>query len=243
MIRVLLAAMLLLLVPGSVLAEDGGGDPRDPWEGFNRYAFAFNETVDAWVLEPAGKGWDFVLPDPAQESVSNFFGNLRFPIVFANDMFQGKIGPGAQDVARFLVNTTFGIAGFFDPATSLGLPRNEEDLGQTLGWWGFENGPYLVLPLFGPSTVRDGIGLVGDYPLSVTPFFVGQYILLGAQTVDIVNARSLSLEEIENAREASLDFYIFVRDAYLQRRAALVEDREELSEEEEEDLYYFDEEE
>lgn len=241
---VFLQAALAEDPPKEFLAEIATAreDLRDPWEGFNRRTFAFNETLDGWVLEPVGRGLDFLLPDPVQRSISNFFDNLRFPIVFGNHLFQTNFGAVARDIARFLVNTTLGVGGFLDPATSYGLLRVEEDFGQTLGWWGFPDGPYLVLPLFGPSSVRDSLGLVADYPLAVTPFFVGLYFTFGAQAVDIANTRSLSLAAIENAREASFDFYISARDGYLQRRGALVADRADLSAEEADDLYYFEEE-
>ena len=118
-----------------------------------------------------------------QRSISNFFQNIRFPIILGNDLLQAKFRDAGSDTARFLVNTTVGVAGFFDPATRFGIDKNFEDFGQTLGYWGVPPGPYLVLPLLGPSSVRDGLGLVGDYPLAVLPFFVDQYILLGARVV------------------------------------------------------------
>jgi phospholipid-binding lipoprotein MlaA len=148
-------------------------------------------------------------------------------VVTANDLLQGKPKPAAVDVARFMVNTTFGVAGFFDPATSWGLVRRNEDFGQTLGVWGVGPGPYLVLPLFGPSNVRDTGGLVVDYVLSVYPWAVDSWILLPVGAVSAVNTRAQILQEVEDAKQASLDYYVFVRNAYYQRRIALVNDQQE----------------
>ena len=156
-----------------------------------------------------------------------------------NNLLQGKVVDSASDVGRFAVNTTVGVAGFFDPATRLGLEQHDEDFGQTLGVWGVPPGPYLVLPLLGPSNPRDTAGLCVDYALSVTPFFVDQYILLGVRVLDAVNERSLILEEVKDAKEASLDYYTFMRDAYFQRRASLISDGETNAEFEDE-LYHPD---
>ena len=198
----------------------------DPIEPVNRRVFWFNDKLDTYVLEPVATGWDRIAPDRVQRSVSNFFLNLRFPIVTVNDVLQGKLRDGASDVGRFAVNTTVGVLGFFDPATRWGLEQHNEDFGQTLGWWGVRGGPYLVLPVLGPSSVRETVGLVGDSAASVTPFFVNGWILVGARTVDTINYRSLVLEQVREAKRASFDYYSFVRNAYLQRRAGLVKDQE-----------------
>jgi len=210
----------------------------DPIEGFNRKMFWFNDHLDMYVLEPTAKGWNFVVPPRAQTSVSNFFTNLRFPIDTANDLFQAKWTYAGKQVARFLVNTTAGFAGFFDPATSLGLEYHPEDFGQTLGYWGVGQGPFLMLPILGPSTLRDGAGLIVDYPLSVTPFFVEWYYLTGARVVETVNTRAIYLDPIRQAKESSFDYYSFVRNAYLQRREALVNDLAAPTAESQEDLYH-----
>ena len=211
----------------------------DPLEKVNRKIFWFNDKLDAYVLEPVARGWDRITPDPVQTSVSNFFLNARSPVVIINDLLQGKPRASATDVGRFAVNTTVGILGFMDPATKWGLERHNEDFGQTLGVWGILPGPYLMLPVFGPSNPRDTAGLVGDWAFSIWPFFIDQYILLGARVVDTVNARSLLLEEVKNAKEASVDYYTFVRDAYFQRRKALVSDNAETSNDE---LYFLEDE-
>jgi phospholipid-binding lipoprotein MlaA len=193
----------------------------------NRGIFWFNDRADHYVLEPVAKGWDFVVPEPVEESISNFFSNVRFPVIFFNNLFQGKVGPAAIDVGRFMVNTVIGVAGFFDPATAWGLPRHNEDFGQTLGYWGVPPGPYLVLPLLGASNPRDTAGIPVDYVLSITPLFLDSFWWTGAGVINIVNARAQIIDEVQQAKEASLDYYVFVRNAYYQRRIALINDRQE----------------
>ncbi len=210
---------------------------RDPIEGFNRKIFWFNDKVDVYALEPVATGWEWVAPAPVRRSVSHFFTNLRSPITATNDLLQGKLRDSAVDVGRFAVNTTVGVAGFLDPASRLGLEQHWEDFGQTLGVWGVPPGPYLVLPFLGPSSPRDAAGLVVDYGLSVAPFLVDEYILFGARAIDLVNERSFVLQDVRSAKEASFDYYSFVRNAYFQRRHALVNDNAEVPAEGGEDLY------
>ena len=142
-------------------------------------------------------------PKRVQRSVSNFFTNLRSPIVIVNDVLQGKMKNGATDVGRFAVNTTIGVVGLFDRATPLGLERHVEDFGQTLGWWGLPPGPYLVIPLIGPSNPRDVVGMMGDSAASVLPWFVRWEILLGVRAGELVNTRALLLQRICNAETRS----------------------------------------
>jgi phospholipid-binding lipoprotein MlaA len=196
----------------------------DPLEPLNRKIFWFNDKVDVHVLEPAARGWNWIAPDRVQRSVGNFFTNLRFPIVSVNNLLQAKVGDGASDVGRFAVNTTFGVFGLFDPATDWGFEQHTEDFGQTLGRWGIPPGPYLVLPLIGPSNPRDTLGLAADSAASVAPFFVDSLILFGAKVAETVNIRSLVLEEFDAAKTSSFDHYSFVRNAYFQHRSALVND-------------------
>lgn len=209
----------------------------DPAESFNRKIFWFNDKADVYVLEPAARGWDFVVPDRVQTSLSNFFRNLAFPIVFINSALQAKPHAAAVELARFMANTTFGVGGLFDPATSWGMERQEEDTGQTLGYWGVPAGPYLVLPLFGPSNPRDAVGLAGDSLLGIYTFFIIPYVTFGTSTIRVLNDRAAILDEVRNAKKASVDYYVFVRNAYLQRRNTLIEDGVEMTKEEEEDLY------
>jgi len=197
----------------------------DPWQGFNRKIFSFNDTLDEWVLEPVAKGWDYVTPKPVERGLSNFFGNLHFPIDLVNNLLQGKGIEGAKALGRFTVNTTLGAAGFLDPASDLGLGPQTEDFGQTLGVWGVGPGPYLVLPLLGASSLRDAPALGVDSVTAITPFFIDGWILAGARVIDVVNTRAKFLKEVVEAKAASLDYYVFVRNAYLQRRQAEIEDR------------------
>jgi len=228
-----------LLFAAAATASAASGDPavHDPWEGTNRGIFAFNEGVDRWFLEPVATGWDFVMPDPVQSSLKRFFRNLGFPVVFVNDLLQGKPVAAAQDVGRFLLNSTAGIAGLFDPATEVGLPTNDEDFGQTLGVWGVPPGPYLVLPLLGPSSPRDTGGLAVDSATLVYPFFLPWFVNFASTSVNIVNRRSLLLETIREERKSAFDFYVAVRNAYVQRRENQVSDHEAKPEESDDGLY------
>jgi phospholipid-binding lipoprotein MlaA len=145
--------ILFITLLGSLNACAGRQPARldyDPAESFNRKMFWFNDKADVYVLEPVAKGWDFIVPGRVQTSLSNFFRNLSFPVVFINSALQAKPHAAATELARFMANTTFGLAGFFDPATSWGMAWQEEDTGQTLGYWGIPAGPYLVLPFLGP---------------------------------------------------------------------------------------------
>ena len=226
--------------PPAVAAASEGHGSADPLEPFNRAMFTFNDGFDTYVLRPVATGWDFVMPRPVENAFSRFFENLRFPIRFANTLLQGRIDPAAITLCRFLVNSSFGLVGFFDVATDMGLPRQYGDFGQTLGIWGFPGGPYIVWPIFGPSNPRDTVGLVADSYLAVGGFFIDWYYLAAARAVDTVNSRALALEEIDRAREASFDFYTAVRAAYLERRRSLIEGAKPASQGEELDLYFPD---
>ncbi len=221
-------------------AHTGGGE-HDPWERFNRAMFWFNDRLDVYAIEPAGKVWNAVLPNRVQRSLANFFDNLRSPVLAVNDVLQGKGNAAAIDYTRFMVNTTIGLAGFFDPATPLGLPKQNEDFGQTLGVWGVGPGPYLVLPILGPSSPRDFLGWGVDGVFAIYPWVVDLPYTMGSRAVDVVNYRSLVLDEVREAKAASIDYYAAVRAAYTQRRALLVSDGAELSAQQQEDLYQVEE--
>jgi phospholipid-binding lipoprotein MlaA len=222
------------------LAALGCASPPDPWEGMNRGTFWFNERLDRAVLEPVATGWDWLLPERVQTSVANFFDNLFLPVVFLNDLLQAKPVAASQDVGRFVVNTTVGLAGLFDPASRFGIPENDEDFGQTFGRWGCGPGPYLVLPLLGPSSVRDTGGRVLD---GAPNYFLPLAVSAGLGVVEAVNTRAALLEEIRQDREESLDFYVFVRNAYLENREHRVRDRVAPEDAGEDDLYFIDQEE
>ena len=230
----LVIALLAVLCPAPVRAEDDD----DPWEGFNRAMFTVNDGLDRFVLEPVAKGYDFITPAPLERCISNFFQNLRVPIQSVNGFLQGKPVNGASDLGRFTVNTTIGLAGFLDPATYFGLVKHDEDFGQTLGVWGVPNGPYLVIPLLGPSTVRDAGGLAVDSMLHPGWYYLDAAVTIGSRVFDTINTRALVLEDVQNARNAALDFYSFVRNGYMQRRRALLLDEKDSTREVDDTLYF-----
>jgi phospholipid-binding lipoprotein MlaA len=215
----------------------------DPWQSLNRRTFAFNEWLDLHLLMPIAKGWDFVAPDPVQTGVANVFETADMSIVLLNDILQLKPVAAGQDIARFVVNATVGIGGIFDVATKLDIPFNDEDFGQTLGYWGCPPGPYLVLPIFGPSNPRDTVGLVADTASQPWTYFVDWYVSIPVSVFEFVNLRTIYLEDVDELREAALDYYVFQRNAYAQSRDLAVRDLESFEEETEEDLYYFEEDE
>ena len=188
---------------------------EDPWEGVNRVIFRFNDTVDTYALKPLAQGYQRVTPDFLEEGVHNVFGNLGDVGNLANDLLQGKFHEAGVDTGRVIFNTTFGVLGFFDVATRMGLQRNDEDFGQTLGVWGLGNGPYIVLPLLGPSTIRDAVGKVPDASLEPYPYMSHVPTRNLVRGVDVIDTRAslLSAEKL-----ISGDKYLFVRNAYLQNR-------------------------
>jgi len=203
---------LLLALPAAADGDD------DPWRGLNEETHAFNETVDGYVLEPVAKGYDAVVPEIVQTHVGNFFDNLLVPRTVLNDLLQGDFREGAKHVSRFVVNTIVGIGGLFDVAGGAGLDHDREDFGQTLGRWGVAPGPYLVIPLLGPSTVRDAVMLPLDYAANPAFWVNNGAATGGATALDITNRRADAIEEIAENRANAIDFYVFVRDAYLQNR-------------------------
>jgi phospholipid-binding lipoprotein MlaA len=223
-------------------ADEGAGEEYDPWEPVNANVFAFNLKVDRYVLKPVAKGYDFILPDLVQVGISNIFSNLRFAPRFLNNVFQGKAKGAGIEVGRFLINSTVGLAGFFDLATKVDLITPEEDLGQTLGFYGVKPGPYLVLPFLPPFTVRDFVGYVGDVFLNPINWLVvpiievddvpsviahknrmtSSIIQTGSRVGEIVNERSRNLQKFQGVEEATLDLYTAVRNAYLQKRGQAV---------------------
>jgi phospholipid-binding lipoprotein MlaA len=208
-------------------------DPRDPLEPLNRGIYKFNDTVDKAVTKPIAQGYRAVLPSPVRTSVTNFFSNIDDIFVTANNLLQFKIHSAASDFARLVTNTTFGIGGLFDVATSFGLEKHNEDFGQTLGYWGAGDGAFLMLPLLGPSDVRDAIGTgVQGY---LNPVWnLNDVALRNSLTgLNVVDDRANLLDAEKVLDEAALDPYTFLRDAYLQQRRSLVYDgnppREDLS--------------
>lgn len=215
----LATALGMALAAAPVRAES----EQDPWEGFNRAMFSFNETLDRYAVKPLAQGYRYVTPDIAEKGVSNVFDNLADIGNLVNNLLQLKFEAAGQTFARLTFNSTFGLLGLIDVATPMGLQAQPEDFGQTLGYWGVGSGPYLVLPFFGPSTVRDGVAKPVDWlldPVSEVDHVPTRNTLYGLRLVD-TRARLLKAEQI-----ISGDKYSFVRDAYLQRREYLINDGE-----------------
>jgi phospholipid-binding lipoprotein MlaA len=231
-------------VAGETPAAEGRA-VYDPWVTMNRGIFAFNEFLDRHLIEPVAIGWDFVVPDPAQRGVANFFANVATPRRIANDLLQGKLDKAGDDLGRFAINTTFGVLGLFDPAGAEGIAPGNEDFGQTLGVWGAPAGPYLVLPFFGPSSPRDAVGLAVDTTLAPEFYYAPWYVSYPSTGVRVINARSLVLETVRAERESAFDLYSAVRSAYVQYRINQLRDRaaEPENQDEDEDLYNLEEEE
>lgn len=200
------------------------GNPRDPFEPLNRGVYKFNDGVDKLVIKPVSEMYRDVVPPFMRTGVSNFFSNLNDVIVALNNLMQGKVEAAINDVGRILVNTTLGVLGLMDPATELGVEKNNEDFGQTLGFWGLGAGPYIVLPFIGPSSARDTVGWFGDaytWPVTYLEPTRHRNALIGLRFVSV---RAELLEASQILETAALDPYEFVRDAYLQRRRNLVYD-------------------
>ena len=206
------------------MPPDPDVEEYDPWEKFNEKMFSFNYNMDKWVLKPAAKGYNVVMPDMFQTMIDNAFTNLRMPARFVNKVLQWKLVDASKEMSRFLINSTVGVGGLFDVARqNLGIERQKADFGQTLGIWGVGPGPYLVLPLLPPLTVRDGIGFAADglvNPLSYyIPFWFDQF---GMKVGDTINDRSLNLDLFQGIEESTVDLYSSVRNGYLQRRNRLI---------------------
>ena len=201
-----------------------GVDPRDPWERWNRQVYGFNDAVDNAVLKPVAIAYQKALPAIARQGVDNFFGNFSDAWSFVNNLLQGKVENGLRDMFRVTTNTFFGLGGLLDIATEMRLDRQGEDFGQTLGYWGVGSGPYVVLPLFGPSTLRDTTALPLDTYVSPNLVVNDSAARAGLTTLGVVNLRSNLLGASRMLDDVALDKYNFTRDAYLQRRRNLVFD-------------------
>ncbi|WP_213300861.1 MlaA family lipoprotein [Paraburkholderia sacchari] len=213
------ASLVLLVTSGCATGPDR--KPGDPFEPANRAIFTFNDKLDTYIAQPIAKGYQKVTPKPLRQAITNFFSNLGDASNFANNLLQLKITDATQDLMRMAINSTFGLGGLIDFATLAGLPKHHQDFGLTLGHYGVPAGPYLVLPLFGPSDVRDGIGMGVDVKFNVinyfqpavrNPFYIMQF----------VSARSDLLGATDLLKQAALDPYSFVRDAYSQQRQSLI---------------------
>lgn len=200
------------------------GNPRDPVEGFNRAMFSFNEAIDKVAIKPVAQGYEAVLPSPVRTGVTNFFGNIDDLFIGVNNLLQGKPGAAVNDWGRVLVNSTVGILGLIDVASGIGMEKHAEDFGQTFGRWGVGDGAYVVLPFFGPSTVRDTVGLVVDVQVDPVGNIDHAPTRNTLRALRIIDTRADLLPADKVIEEAALDKYAYVRDGYLQRRRSLIYD-------------------
>lgn len=213
------SALAALSLSGCITA---GPDPQDPYEDFNRQMFAFNEGVDKAIIEPVAYGYRAVTNEPIREGVGNFSSNLGEPLTFVNHVLQGKLPDAGATFGRFVINTTVGVAGIFDPASSIGIQRTKEDFGQTLGTWGVDDGPFLVLPFIGPTNPRDLTGIGGDLalnPLNYPQFENDDAIRLGTFALWGIDAREDGIEAFNDLR-SQVDPYTTLRRLYGRTRAA-----------------------
>ena len=220
---------LIMLVAGlTSISTNGYTSDNDPLEPMNRAIFGFNEVVDDNILEPVAKGYRYVTPDPVERSVSNFFNNLGEINTIINSALQMKMDKTISSSSRLAINSTVGVLGLFDVATSLGIQREREDFGQTLGFYGVSSGPYLVLPFFGPSSFRDAPGFYADVMMekSISPIHTELHHeeRQAIQATNVIDTRANLLKATKILDTAAKDKYIFLRESYLQRRAKLVTD-------------------
>lgn len=205
-------------------AEEDEYTAYDPWEKFNERMFEVNRRLDRYVLKPVAKAYNFITPDEIQIMISNGFDNISFPPRFVNSVLQGKFKGAAREIARFLINSTAGVGGLFDPAKDVfGLVKSREDFGQTLGFYGVKPGPFLIVPLMEPMTVRDGVGKAVDAAMDPLAYYLPFiWDRLGMKIGDTINERSLNLDLFQGFEESVIDLYSAVRHGYLQRREKLI---------------------
>lgn len=219
-----LVLLFSLLIISGCASVPGPKNEKDPLESYNRAMFAFNDAIDRNLVKPVAETYRDTMPQPVQTGVSNFFSNLDDIFVFLNDLLQFKLGQAVSDFSRLVWNSTVGLGGLIDVATPMGLPKHNEDLGQTLAVWGIGDGPYIVLPLLGPSTLRDTGGLLIEsphHPVNEIEDNETYWATLALMTID---KRAQLLGASKVVEEAALDRYVFIRDAYLQHRLSLIHD-------------------
>lgn len=223
---------LTLLAPPALAATTDAPQPTrevyDPIEPVNRFTFGFNDILDRFIIEPVAKGYKAVLPSFARDAVQSFMHNLESPLLIANNLLQGNVGDAGIALARFAINTTAGVGGLVDVAKTQGLEYKDEDFGQTLAKWGIGDGFYLVLPVIGPSNLRDTAGLLADTYADPVRIYADntdrEWIYYTRVALDGVDKRSRLIDAIADLRRNSLDYYAAVRSAYAQKRAALIHD-------------------
>ncbi|HYJ39659.1 MAG TPA: VacJ family lipoprotein, partial [Steroidobacteraceae bacterium] len=221
--KFLLTLLFCLMAGGCATLPSGKADPRDPWERFNRASFKFNDTLDRAIARPVAKAYVKVMPRVIRTGVSNALSNLDNVPTIINDTLQGKFSQAGRDSARFLLNSTLGLGGLFDPASAAGLEYNDEDLGQTLGKWGVKPGPYIMLPILGPSSVRDTFSRAADSFMEPVWYLEDDSTRYIIRLIDLLDQRA-GLLELDSQLGRSYDRYAFIRNAWLQRREYQVKD-------------------
>ena len=219
-----MSVLLVVALSGLLGGCATSGNPKDPIEGFNRAMYGFNDALDTVLIKPVAQGYDTVLPSPVRTGVTNFFGNIADFFIGVNNLLQGKPDQAVSDLGRVVVNSTVGIFGLIDWASDMGMEKHEEDFGQTFGRWGAGDGAYVVLPIFGPRTVRDTAGLIVDSvvdPIGHIDHVPTRNTLLALRAIDI-RADLLPADNV--IEEAALDKYSYIRDGYLQNRRNLIHD-------------------
>lgn len=223
-VQALLGVVFALALSGCVtLPPNAPRSKQDPWESWNRGVYRVNTALDNAVAKPIAKGYVKVVPSPIRTGVSNFLANLNTPSIMINDALQGKLKAAGNDLGRFLLNSTVGLGGLLDPATPAGLARNDEDFGQTLGKWGVHPGPFLELPLLGPSDLRDGPAKLVDAYMRPQQYIKNTTVRYSLWGITLLDTRA-SLLSLDETLKHVYDPYAFIRDAYLQHRAYLVSD-------------------
>ncbi|MEJ2059111.1 MAG: VacJ family lipoprotein [Gammaproteobacteria bacterium] len=223
-LAIIVVILFLTGLNGCATVPPGQQDARDPWQSYNRGMYAFNDALDKAVMKPVARGYLKITPQFVQTGIGNFFSNFDDFVVLTNDILQLKGQQAASDLSRIVWNTTVGLGGFLDVASSMGMPKHNEDFGQTLGYWGVPSGPYLVLPFFGPSDLRDAPSMVVDLYTDPTIFTQQGDVRWGLFAINAVQTRAALLPAEKLLLTDSIDPYATLRDAYLQRRKYLVYD-------------------
>ncbi len=223
-LRLIICVVLLILISGC--ATTGVQDERDPIEGFNRSMYSFNQGIDKVLFNPIAKIYQAITPDFVEKGISNFFNNIDDISIIANDILQLKIGQAYMDTARFVFNSTLGLAGFRDVSSQMGLEKHDEDFGQTLAVWGVGSGPYIVAPIFGPTTIRDATSLVVDDILLNPVSYLNNNDALkaGILTINFIDIKADLLTTNDLVDEAALDQYEFTKNAYFAKRESQIND-------------------
>ncbi len=221
-------AFLLMAISMSGCAQipkEEGGDPRDPWEPLNRVTFGFNQGLDKVLIRPLAKGYEFIAPEPIRIGVRGIFRNTMEPANAVNGVLQGKVEQGILSMFRLLINSTAGVAGFFDVAEKVDIPRKETDFGDTFRVWGIKDGPYVIIPVLGPSTLRDGIGLIPELALDPNTYIGEAWFTWPWWGVKFITIRA-QLLPVTDLLQNTVDPYIATRNAYLQNRQRVIQEEE-----------------